>query len=82
VTVVPSESLRGVAVGRKNWLFAGSEDCGRRAAVIYPLIGTYKLLGIEPFAYLRDVLERLPSHPAERVAELTPRPWLAARSTR
>ncbi len=75
-------ALRGVAVGRKNWLFAGSEDGGKRAAVIYSLIGTCKLLGIEPFAYLRDVLERLPTQPAERIAELTPRAWLAARAAR
>lgn len=64
-------ALRGVAVGRKNWLFAGSEDGGKRAATIYSLIGTRKLLGIEPFAYLRDVLERLPTHPASRIEELT-----------
>lgn len=75
-------ALRGVAVGRKNWLFAGSEDGGQRAAVIYSLIGTCKLLGIEPFAYLREVLDRLPSLPADRAAELTPRAWLAARAGR
>jgi transposase len=75
-------ALRGVAVGRKNWLFAGSEDGGKRAATIYSLIGTCKLLGVEPFAYLRDVLERLPTHPASRVEELTPRGWLAARAAR
>ena len=73
-------ALRGVAVGRKNWLFTGSEDGGKRAATIYSLIGTCKLLRIEPFAYLRDVLERLPTHPASRITELTPRGWLAARS--
>lgn len=73
-------ALRAVAVGRKNWLFTGSEDGGKRAAVIYSLIGTCKLSGIEPFAYLRDVLERLPTHPASRIAELTPRGWRVARS--
>jgi len=73
-------ALRGVAVGRKNWLFTGSEDGGRRAAVIYSLVGTCKQLGIEPFAYLRDVLERIPTHPASRIAELTPSGWLAARA--
>ena len=73
-------ALRGVAVGRKNWLFTGSEDGGKRAAVIYSLIETCKLSGIEPFEYLRDVLERLPTHPASRVEELTPRNWLAARA--
>ncbi len=74
-------ALRCVAVGRKNWLFAGSPKGGERAAVIYSLVSTCKLLGIEPFAYLRDVLERLPTHPAERIAELTPRLWQAARAT-
>lgn len=73
-------ALRCVAVGRKNWLFAGSPKGGERAAVIYSLISTCKLLGIEPFAYLRDVLERLPTHPRERMAELTPRLWKAARA--
>ena len=77
----PAErALRGVAVGRKNWLFTGSEDGGKRAAVIYSLIETCKLLGIEPFEYLRDILERLPTYPASRVEELTPRNWLAARA--
>jgi hypothetical protein len=73
-------SLRCVAVGRKNWLFAGSPAGGERAAVIYSLVSTCELLGIEPFAYLRDVLERLPTHPRERIAELTPRLWQAARA--
>jgi len=50
--------------------------------VIYSLVETCKLLDIEPFAYLRDVLERIPNHPASRIAELTPRGWLAARSSR
>lgn len=71
-------ALRCVAVGRKNWLFAGSPKGGERAAVIYSLVSTCKLLGVEPFAYLRDVLERLPTHPRERIAELTPRLWKAA----
>ena len=75
-------ALRAVAVGRKNWLFTGSPDGGTRAATIYSLVGTCKLLGIEPFEYLRDVIERLPTHPAERVAELTPRNWRAARAAR
>jgi len=71
-------ALRTVAVGRSNWLFTGSPDGGKRAATIYSLIGTCKLLGIEPFAYLRDVLERIPTHPASRIVELTPRGWMAA----
>lgn len=71
-------ALRRVAVGRKNWLFAGSDAGGRRAAILYSLIGTCHLVGVEPFAYLRDVLARLPSHPNRRLLELTPRGWQAA----
>jgi transposase len=68
-------AMRCVAVGRKNWLFAGSPAGGRRAAVIYTVIGTCKLQGVEPFAYLRDVLQRVSTHPASRLAELMPRGW-------
>jgi transposase len=73
-------ALRTIAVGRSNWLFTGSPAGGKRAATIYSLIGTCKLLGIEPFAYLRDVLDRIPTHPASRIAELTPRNWQASRA--
>jgi len=69
--------IRAVAVGRKNWLFAGSDEGGRRAATIYSLVGTCGLLGIEPWAYLKDVLQRLAEGQAP--GELTPRQWLAAR---
>jgi transposase len=72
-------AMRVVALGRKNWLFCGSESGGQRAAVIYSLIETARRQGIEPFEYLRDVLERLPTHPADRIAELTPRAWKLAR---
>jgi hypothetical protein len=70
--------LRMVAIGRKNWMFAGSDEGGRRAAVIYSLVASCKLIGIDPFAYLRDVLDRISTHPASRIAELTPRGWKAA----
>lgn len=72
-------ALRAVAVGRKNWLFFGSDNGGRWAAVMYTLIQTCKAHGIDPWAYLSDVLERLPTHPASRVAELTPVAWKRAR---
>ena len=65
-------SLRAVALGRKNWLFAGSDDGGERAAVIYSLLGTAKLNGLNPEAYLRYVLERIADHPINRVDELLP----------
>jgi transposase len=68
-------ALRGVAVGRKNWLFAGSDDGGRRAAVLYSLIESAKRAGVEPWAYLRDLLVRIDTHPANRIAELTPFQW-------
>lgn len=72
-------ALRGVAVGRKNWLFAGSAEAGRRAAVLMTLVGTCKLQGIDPQAYLADVLVRVATTPASRIDELTPRGWKLAR---
>jgi transposase len=67
--------LRTVAIGRKNWMFAGSDAGAERAAVIYNLIASCKLCGIDPFAYLRDVLDRVSTHPASRIAKLTPSGW-------
>ena len=61
-----------VALGRKNYLFAGSDAGGERAAAIYSLIGTAKLNGIDPEAYLRHVLTRIADHPVNRIAELLP----------
>jgi transposase len=71
-------ALRPVAVGRKNYLFAGSPRGGEAAAIAYSLIGTAKLSAVEPFAYLKDVLARLPSHPVNRLAELLPFNWTPA----
>jgi transposase len=65
-------ALRGVALGRKNWLFAGSDAGGQRAALIYSLIETCKLNGIDPEAYLRHVLTVIADHPINRIAELLP----------
>ncbi len=73
-------SLRGVAVGRKNWMFFGSDNGGRTAAVLNGLIATCKRLHIDPFAYLRDVFARISAHPQHRLEELLPDKWLAARS--
>jgi len=65
-------SLRAVALGRKNYLFCGSDAGGERAAAIYSLIGTAKLNNIDPEAYLRYVLERIADHPINRIDELLP----------
>ena len=64
-----------MALGRNNWLFAGSLRAGQRAAAIMSLIGSAKMNGLDPYEYLRDVLERLPTHPASRIAELLPHRW-------
>jgi hypothetical protein len=65
-------SLRAIALGRKNYLFAGSDAGGERAAAIYSLIGTAKLNGLDPEAYLREVLTRIADHPINRIEELLP----------
>ena len=70
-------ALRCVAVGRRNWTFAGSDEGGRRAAALYTLIETAKLNDIDPHAWLADVLARLPDHPAKRIHELLPWNWKA-----
>jgi transposase len=70
-------SIRRVAMGRKNWTFAGSDVGGERAAAIYTLIETAKLNDIDPRAWLADVLARLQDHPAKRIAELLPWNWRA-----
>jgi hypothetical protein len=69
---IAERSLRAVALGRKNYLFAGSDAGGERAAIIYSLLGTAKLNGIDPEGYLRYVLERIAEHPINRVDELLP----------
>jgi transposase len=71
-------ALRAVAIGRKNYLFFGSDVGGETAAVLYTFTQTCQALGVEPWRYLRDVLERLPSHPAERLGELLPDEWAQA----
>jgi transposase len=65
-------ALRGVAIGRRNYLFAGADSGGERAAAIYSLIGTAKLNGVDPEAYLRHVLRCIADHPINRIDELLP----------
>ena len=70
-------ALRACALGRKNWLFAGADAGGERAAAIYTLLGTAKLNGLDPEGYLRHVLERIAEHPINRIDDLLP--WNVAR---
>ena len=65
-------TIRPIALGKKNWLFAGSERAGQRAAAIQTLLGTAKLNGLDPAAWLRDTLEKLPAWPNSRIDELLP----------
>ena len=67
--------LRAIAVGRRNWTFAGSDEGGRRAAALYTLIASAKLNDVDPQAWLADMLARLPDHPAKRIHELLPWNW-------
>lgn len=71
-------AMRIPVLGRNNYLFFGSDNGGKSAAIIYSLVATCKLHGIDPFAYLRDVLERLPAHPIQQLHELLPINWKAA----
>ncbi|MGF7191398.1 hypothetical protein JOE11_004454, partial [Robbsia andropogonis] len=67
--------IRPIALGRKNWLFAGSLRAGKRAAAIMSLVQSAKLNGHDPYAYLKDVLNRLPTHPARQIDDLLPHNW-------
>jgi transposase len=68
-------ALRGIALGRRAWLFAGSDRGGERAAAMYTLIATAKLNDINPQAWLADVLNRIADHPASRLHQLLPWHW-------
>jgi len=70
--------IRPIAIGRSNWLFAGSLRAGKRAAAIMSLIHSARLNGHDPYAYLRDIMERVPTQPASRIGELLPHIWQPA----
>ena len=70
--------IRPIAIGRNNWLFAGSLRAGKRAAAIMSLVHSAQLNGHDPHAYLKDVMERLPTQPARRIGELLPHRWKLA----
>ena len=70
--------IRPIAIGRNNWLFAGSLRAGQRAAAVMSLIQSAKLNGHDPYAYLKDVLERLPTQKNSQIEELLPHRWVPA----
>ncbi len=69
-------AIRPVAIGRKNYLFAGSHDGARRAAMLYSFMGTCKINKVNPFEWLRDILIRIPNHPVNKLEELLPNNWV------
>jgi transposase len=79
---VSEREMKRIAIGRKNWLFVGSPRGGQTAAVLMSFTSTCQRLGVEPWAYLQDLLTRLPSLPAEQLGELLPDRWEAARRAR
>ena len=68
-------SIRPVAVGRKNYLFAGSHQAAQRSAMLYSLLGTCKLHRINPFTWLKEVLQTIPDHPINKISDLLPHRW-------
>ena len=75
-------AIRPAALGRKNWLFIGADEAGWRSAVIYSIIQSCKAHQVEPYAYLKDVLTRLPSMTNHQIAGITPKAWATARKER
>ncbi|MDC7747215.1 transposase domain-containing protein, partial [Rhizobium sp. MC63] len=74
------QNERGIAIGRKNWLFAGSDKGGERIANILTIIETVKLQGHNPEVYLTDVLTRIQDHPEDRIEDLLPWNWTPAKA--
>jgi transposase len=77
---VSERTLKLIGIGRLNWLFVGGDTGGRAAAVLFSFTATCKHLGIDSFAYLRDVLGQLLIHPTERLEELLPHRWKGAQT--
>ena len=69
-----------VVIGRRNYMFAGSEAGAQRAAIIYSLVASCKLNGHDPFAYFDDVLRKVSTHPADKIDELLPVNWKSPKS--
>ncbi|MEI6193724.1 MAG: transposase domain-containing protein [Verrucomicrobiota bacterium] len=74
-------AIRPTAIGKKNWLFIGEANAGQRSAIVYTLIECCRRRGLNPFAYLRDVLARLPNMTNRQIPEVTPEAWSKSRRT-
>lgn len=72
---VAERAIRPIAIGRKNYMFCGSHEGAKRAALIYTIVETCKLQGIEPFEYMRDVIDRISGYPMKKIYDLTPMGW-------
>jgi len=73
-------AIRGIAVGRANWTFFGSDEGGKTAAVLRSLVASCQRVGVDPFSWLKDVLSRIMTHPINRIAELLPNNWVPAQA--
>ena len=76
---VAERAVRSIAIGRKNWLFVGSEGGGKAASILFSLVQTCRGLGINPREYLEDIFRRIMSHSNQKLEELLPDKWLEAR---
>ena len=74
-------SIRPVAIGRKNYMFCGSHEAAQRTAMLYSLLGTCKMNGVDPSDWFKDILERIPAHPINRIRELLPHNWQPRQSS-
>jgi hypothetical protein len=75
-------AIRPTAIGKKNWLFIGAAEAGQRAAILYTIVQSCRSRGLDPLAYLRDVLTRLPAMHTGQIPEVTPEAWAEARRHR
>ena len=73
--------IRPIALGRANWLFAGSLRAGKRAVAVMSLVHSARINGLDPYAYLKDVLERLAAHPNSRIDDSLPHRWQPVRAS-
>jgi hypothetical protein len=73
-------AIRGVAVGRKNWVFFGSDEGGKNAAVLRSFVASCQRVRVDPFVWLKDILSHIADHPITRLAELLPHNWAPAQA--